>query len=192
MGVVSARYSKAGVYTNGEQAISEGGYCLTSFGREWLKTVNRADFVLLEPGALGQVLAGYRTRFGDGYYQRSQEAIRCRRAEAWLACYAMVGAASESILLKLATVKTGNEENVLNIYGRRDGRRNVIKLLTGKASNNLANSLNTFMGLLGYWRDDAAHGQLSAIEIANADEALRQLLHLSQWADKNWDQLIAN
>ncbi len=180
---------RPGLMTRGMQALEDWGYSLTSFGTEWLKNANGGDLVILESGSLAQVLSGYAKLFGEGFHQRSQEAIGCRRTEAWLACCAMVGAASESILLSVAIAKTGNEEEVLESYSRRDGRRNVIKLLVGGAPKHLADAFATFMGLLSYWRDDAAHGKVSPISVANADEALRQLLHLCQWTEANWELL---
>jgi hypothetical protein len=69
--------------------------------------------VLAQPGSLAVTLSGYRGRYGDGFHQRSQEAIKCRNAEAWLGCCAMTGAAAESVLLALAIAKAGNEEDVL-------------------------------------------------------------------------------
>jgi hypothetical protein len=179
---------RPGVITHDKQATADWGYSLTEYGRQWLKN-HEADFFAIEPGALSVVLGGFKNRFGEGFHQRSQEAIRCRQVEAWLACCTMVGAASESILLRLAIEKVKNEADVLAEYGSRDGRRNVTNLLVGKSPKHIADTLRTFLGLLAYWRDEAAHGQMSELNVANADEALRQLLHMVQWSDKNWAAL---
>jgi hypothetical protein len=61
--------------------------------------------------------------------------------------------------------------------------------LVGQKPKHLSDAFRNFMGLLAYWRDAAAHGKFSVIAQANADEALRQLLHLSQWAASNWDSI---
>ena len=103
----------------------------------------------------------------------------------------MVGAASESILLAIAIAKTKNEEEVLAQYQARGGRKNVTNIIVGKAAKHLGESLSVFLGLLGYWRDDAAHGQQSPLSVANADESLRQLLHFAQWSEKNWKELAS-
>jgi hypothetical protein len=182
---------RPGVKTTGAQAIDDGGYSLTQQGRIWIENHNATGYVPLESGSLAQVLGTYQARFGDAFHQRSQEAVRCRHCEAWLACCAMVGAASESILLKLAVGKVKDEEAVLSQYYSRSGRKNVMNILVGKAPKSISSQLETFMGLLAYWRDEAAHGQLSVLSVANADEALRQLLHLAQWADGNWDLLTS-
>lgn len=180
---------RPGVKAAGAQSIDEGGYSLTTYGKEWLDTADQSNFVIIESGSLARVFAEYREQFGEGFHQRSQEAIRCRRAEAWLACCVMVGAASESILLAIAVAKSGDEAAILAKYNGRSGRSEVIKSIAGSLPARLANSLQGFMGLLAYWRDEAGHGQVTELSLANADEALRQLLHLCQWANKNWKAL---
>jgi len=181
---------RPGVKTWGQQAVDDGGYSLTEQGKKWLQS-DIAKFELLDPSSRSSVLAGFRNKFGDGFHQRSQEAIRCQQAEAWLACCAMAGAASESILLSLAIKKSKDEAKVLAEYSARDGRRNTTNLLVGKLPKHIGETLKTFLGLLAYWRDEASHGQLSDINVANADEAMRQLIHMAQWADKNWGELTA-
>ncbi len=181
---------RPGVKTFGKQAVDDGGYSLTEQGKEWLRS-GVEKFELLDPSSRSKVLAGFKDRFGDGFHQRSQEAIKCQQAEAWLACCAMAGAASESVLLSLAVTKTKDEAKVLADYGARDGRRAITNLLVGKLPKHIAETLKTFLGLLAYWRDEASHGQLSDINVANADEAMRQLIHMAQWADRNWAELTA-
>ena len=185
------RVLRPGVLHFNKQATADGGYCLTSFGRQWIKDADETDLIVLNSGSLSTVLASYKNRYGDGFYQRSQEAIRCRQSEAWLACCAMVGAASESVLLALAITAKKDEVYVLSEYLSKSGRSKIVNMLVGKKPKYQSETLSTFMGLLSYWRDDAAHGQFSEIGVANADEALRQLLHLCQWADKNWASLTA-
>lgn len=181
---------RPGVITHGEQAIDDWGYSLTEFGKSWVNDPTK-QIEVLESGSLSKVFSEFRSRFGDGFHQRSQEAIRCRNVEAWLACCTMVGAASESVLLALAIKKSNDPDFVLKKYNARDGRKTVIDMVVGKAPNHLATQLRTFLGLLSYWRDDASHGVYSELGLANADEALRQLLHLAQWTNKNWDLLTS-
>ena len=143
-----------------------------------------ASLLIFQPGALAATLGGYRTRFGEGFYQRAIEAIKCRNAEAWLACCAMVGAAAESILLALAIAKTRDEEQVLRAYSQTGGRRKVLNMVVGQAETARRNTLTTFAGIISLWRDEAAHGKASPLGTANADEALRQLLHMCQWVHR--------
>ncbi|SFV25801.1 hypothetical protein SAMN04488557_0144 [Hyphomicrobium facile] len=81
-------------------------------------------------------------------------------------------------MLATAIAKTGDEEQVLRVYSGREGRRQVTKLVTVGQKAHIVQTFETFMGLLSYWRDDAAHSRPTALELANADEAMRQLLHL--------------
>jgi hypothetical protein len=117
--------------------------------------------------------------------------IRCRSAEAWLACCAMVGAAAESVLLAVAIQKEGDEEQVLRTYRSTRGRQAVLNMIEGQAIAPTRNMLTTFAGIVSLWRDDAAHGWASPIGTANGDEALRQLLHMCQWVDREWENLTA-
>jgi hypothetical protein len=146
--------------------------------------------LLAQPGSLAATLAAYSDRFGKGFHQRALEAIKCRNAEAWLGCCAMVGAAAESVLLTIAITKVGNEDEVLAIYRQARGRQKVLNLVVGQANAQRRDTLTTFSAIISLWRDDAAHGQASPLGTANADEALRQLLHMCQWVDREWDQLI--
>jgi hypothetical protein len=182
---------RPGVRRTGEQAVEEGGYSLTVAGRAALQDLDAATILLAQPGSLAATLAGYQNRFGGGFHQRAFEAIKCRNAEAWLACCAMVGAAAESVLLALAIAKTGDEEQVLRTYRHARGRQAVLNLIIGQANAPMRNTLTTFAGIVSLWRDDAAHGQASPIGTANADEALRQLLHMCQWVNREWGNLIA-
>jgi hypothetical protein len=49
--------------------------------------------------------------------------------------------------------------------------------------------LTTHTNIISLWRDEAAHGKATPLSTANADEALLQLLHMSQWVDKEWANL---
>jgi hypothetical protein len=101
----------------------------------------------------------------------------------------MAGAAAESILLALAIAKTGDESHVLKTYGHAGGRGKVLNMITGQLDQYRRNTLTTFTNIISLWRDDAAHGKATPLSTANADEALRQLLHMSQWVDREWANL---
>jgi hypothetical protein len=182
---------RPGIRRTGDQAVDEGGYSLTAAGRAALENLDAASIILAQPGSLAATLGGYRNRFGDGFHQRAMEAIKCRNAEAWLACCAMVGASAESVLLAIAIRKVGNEEQVLRTYRSARGRQAVLNFIVGQANAQTRTTLTTFAGIISLWRDDAAHGQISPISTANADEALRQLLHMCQWVVQEWDALTA-
>jgi hypothetical protein len=180
---------RPGVRRSGDQAVDEGGYSLTSAGQEALQNLDDAMILIAQPGSLAATLAGYRNRFGEGFRQRATEAVRCRNAEAWLACCAMTGAAAESVLLATAIAKVGDEEEVLATYRRANGRQAVLNMVVGQANEHRRATLSTFTGIVSLWRDEAAHGQPSPLSTANADEALRQLLHMCQWVDREWANL---
>jgi len=180
---------RPGVTRIDAQAVPEGGYSLTVAGRATLQNLDQTTILIAQPGALATTLAGYGDRFGDGYRQRALEAIKCRNAEAWLACCAMVGAAAESILLSLAIAKTSDEPHILRLYSQATGRSRVLNLIVGQATAARRDTLTTFAGIISLWRNEAAHGQASTLGTANADESLRQLLHMSQWVAQEWASL---
>jgi hypothetical protein len=181
---------RPGVKNIGEQAVAETGYSVTEAGRAALDAMDPADLVVLQPGSLARTLAGFEHRFGDGFAQRSAEAIRCRNAEAWLGCCSMAGAAAESILLALAIAKTDDEALVVSTYGQSGGRRKVLNLIVGQLDQHRRVTLTTFTNIISLWRDEAAHGRATPLDTANADEALRQLLHMSQWVNREWGKLV--
>jgi hypothetical protein len=138
---------------------------------------------------LAATFATFAQRFGDGFRQRSTEAIKCRDAEAWLGCCAMAGAAPESILLALAIAKTRDEPLVIRTYGQAGGRREVLNMIAGQLDQSRRHTLTTLTNIISLWRDEAAHGKATPLGTANADEALRQLLHMSQWVNQEWADL---
>jgi hypothetical protein len=182
---------RPGVKSSNEQSVPEGGYSITVAGRAALAALDPTTIVLAQPGSLAAALAAYRGRFGEGFYQRSLEAIKCRNAEAWLACCAMTGAAAESVLLALAIAKAGDEEQVLKAYRQSNGRQRVLNLVVGQANAARRYTLTTFSAIISMWRDEAGHGQATPLGTANADEALRQLLHMCQWVEREWAELTA-
>jgi hypothetical protein len=104
----------------GEQETPDGsagnGYSITPFGKTWLAESPDSDFVPTEPERFAQMLEPYKEKFGSSFHQRAQEAIRCYGAHAYLACCAMCGAATESILLAAAIAKTNDEDKALKDY----------------------------------------------------------------------------
>lgn len=185
---------RPGVAVHGAQATPDGsagnGYSVTPFGREWVSESGQDDFVPTEPERFAQLLKPFQSRFGSGFYERAQQAIRCYGAHAYLATCVMCGAAAESILLAIAIAKS-DEETVLKIYKGASGRSRVEKNIVGQARQNIQRDFAGHTTLLNYWRDEAAHGQASNIGDNEAFTALALLLRFSQWTDDNWDELTS-
>jgi hypothetical protein len=186
---------RPGIRKYGAQATPDGssgnGYSITPFGRQWLSDVDRDTFVPTEPERFGQMLARYRERFGPGFQERGQEAIRCYGAHAYLACCAMCGAAAESILLATAIGKTGGEERVLHEYASANGRRKVENIILGQAQAGLQGEYRGYISLLKYWRDEASHGKPSAITDNEAFTALALLLRFAAFVNDRWEELTS-
>lgn len=186
---------RPGVREFGAQSTDEGsagdGYSLTPFGERWLEESEKDDFVPTEPGRFAGMLAPYKTRFGPGFHERAQEAIRCYGAHAYLACCAMCGASAESIVLAAAIAKD-NEEKILKTYASASGRHRIENLLVGKARKQIQNEYRGYTSLLKYWRDEAAHGHASEIKDNEAYTSLALLLRFAVFVNDNWDELIGN
>ncbi len=176
------------------QPTSDGsageGYSVTPFGAQWAEESGRDDFVPTEPQRFSQMLAPHAGRFGPGFHERAQEAVRCYGAHAYLACCAMCGASAESILLAAAIAKSG-EEQVLNTYASAVGRSRVQKALLAHVAEPLRQEFNNLSILLKYWRDEAAHGKPSGIADNEAYTSLALLLRLAKFVDENWKVLVS-
>jgi hypothetical protein len=170
-------------------ASDPGRFCITARGRQWLADADESHFILMQPGALAHTLKAFEKRYGEAFVQRSQEAIRCREAGAWLASCVMCGAAAESILLALAIAKSRDEEATIRECKGGSGRKKTIDALVGQKPNKVQGEFRSSMNILSYWRDDAAHGLASPISPAEAEVAMQQLLRLSQFANRHWDEL---
>ena len=185
---------RPGIQRLGEQATVEGasgcGYSLTCFGRGWIQEGAAAP-LLVEPGRMGQLFKKLSDRFGSGFLQRANEAVRCYSFGTHLACCAMCGAAVESIVLSVAIAKSGSEEKTLTVYRGSQGRRKLIEGIIGKARQPIAEPFRTATSLLSYWRDEAAHGVASTISEIEAHEALARLVRFAQFSNDNWSELTA-
>ena len=182
---------RPGVRSMGAQAADPGGYSLTSSGRQRLEDLDDTNVEVYQSGSLIDTFRGFSGRFGAGFEQRAVEAVRCRDAGVWLASCVMSGAAAEAVLLAIATAKTGDEQAVLQTYRRANGRRDTLKLIAGNAKQHIRDPLLAFTGIISAWRDEAGHGAATQISTANADEALRQLLHMCQWTQREWVTLTS-
>jgi hypothetical protein len=183
---------RPGVYGLGYQSTDEGsagfGYTVTPFGRQWLAESNRDDYVPVEPGRFGQMLAPFSPRFGAAFQERAQEAIRCYGAHAYLACCAMCGAAAESILLATAVAQQG--ESAVEAYLSSKGRSRLEASLLGQVSDQTRREFLGFTALIKYWRDAAAHGAPANLSDNEAYTSLAMLLRFAQFATDHWDELV--
>ena len=184
---------RPGIRMLGAQSTDAGsagcGYSVTPFGRTWLTESHRDDFVPTEPERFARIVAPYKERFGPGFHDRAQQAVRCYGAHAYLACCAMCEAAAESVLLALAIAKTGNEAVVLKDYRPANGRSKIENLILGKSRVQLQTGLRAFTESLKYWRDESAHGLASRISDEQAYTSLAMMLRLAQFANDNWQEL---
>jgi hypothetical protein len=164
------------------------GYSLTDAGRNWLRNA-AGRYIPTAPDRYVRVLRKPALVLGGGFLQRAAEAAGCYNAVNYLACCAMCGAAAEAALLAIAAAKTDDIELVLRKYRQHDGRRNVMRLIFDSPDSPLARRFRTGFELLSYWRDEASHGQESAIEELEAYDAMGRLLYLSRLAWDNWTEL---
>lgn len=108
-------------YAPSADAHWEGrSYTFTEFGRAWLGRP-LDELVLVNPDRTAQLLGRYRQRFGAAFLQRGIEAGECYRAQLYLACVAMCGAAREAVLVALANERMDRAE-VEQLYLSSGGR----------------------------------------------------------------------
>lgn len=183
---------RPGVKILGAQATSEGsggaGFSITPFGLTWLAESQHDYIVPTEPERFAQMLSPFIDRLGIVFKERSQEAIRCYGAHAYLACCAMCGAAAESILLALAVMKM-DKEKVLSLYKTAQGRTRVENLIIGQGRDQLQKEFRGYLILLKYWRDEASHGLSSGITDDEAYTSLAILLRFAHYVNDHWDEL---
>lgn len=184
---------RPGVRAHGLQSTEDGnagfGFSVTPAGDAWLLEVDTNRFIPTAPHRFAELLGGFRDRYGDGYFSRAHEAVCCFQAMAYLACCVMCGAAAESIMLAAAVAKEGSEEPVLEMYRTAQGRSRVRNLLVGATAQRLQREFDIFLGLLNYWRDEAAHGVASTLSSIEAELALVQLARFASFMRDNWDRL---
>jgi hypothetical protein len=166
------------------------GYALTAFGRRWLK--DAAQHPSSDPSRLAEVLSALGEHFGDGYRQRASEAVRCYRTMNYLAACVLAGAAAESILLAVATTKSGGDEaKVLAQYKTAGGRGRVLSTVLNNVGAGVADQFRNASQVLHHWRDEAAHGTATTITEVEAHTSLSQLLRLAQFTSDHWGKLTA-
>ena len=168
---------------------SGNGYSVTPTGERWLASADPGLHIRTESSRLAAIFAGLAPRFGPGFNQRAQEAVKCYNAGAYLACCTMCGAAAESILLAVVIARRGDEASVFRDYRASGGRTRVEKSLLGQAGEPTSSRFHTFMDLLNYWRDDSSHGVASTIDEPEAFDALSRLLRFAHFVNDQWAAL---
>jgi hypothetical protein len=185
---------RPGIRSHGEQVTEDGsggnGYSLTPFGRQWLKeSGGRFDYIPTEPGRFAQMLARFVPRFGEGFKERSQDAMRCYDAHAYLACCVMCGAATESVSLAVAIGRGDRPEEVEKEYITAAGRGRIEKRVLGQQTDAVKEEYRGYLTLMKYWRDMAAHGKASRLDDAQAFTSLAMLLRFAHFVDDRWNEL---
>lgn len=183
---------RLGVYDFGQQSTSEGayaGFSLTQSGREWLARESPPQFPVTSPSRMKALLGAHTDRFGSGYARRADEAVGCYDVRQYLACCVMAGAAAEGILLTAVIAKTGDEEDTLKNYSGRSGRAWAENQLTGQAPGHIKSDYRSYMDLLKFWRDNAAHGAVSDIAEEEAYLAVLNLARFARFVDASWTTL---
>jgi hypothetical protein len=180
---------RPGVRALGAQAVAHSGYSLTVFAAERLSTLDSNGLLLAQSSSLKGAFLRFESRFGAAFGERAVEAVAARDACLWYSCCAMAGAAAEAVLLSLSTAKRGDADEAMRVYSASQGRRKTMSYLVGSASDYHRQQMESFVGIISVWRDVASHASPTTLSTANADEALRQLLHMCQWVDREWDVL---
>ncbi len=84
-------------------------FAITERGKAWLKQ-EKYQPISMSSSAMVGVMRKLQGRFGESFYERATEASACYENGCYLACCAMCGAAIESIFLKTAVEKLGDEK----------------------------------------------------------------------------------
>ena len=177
------------------QSTDEGGgwgFSVTPLGREWIAAAPGTDYLPIEGGRFARMLAERGQQFGGGFVERSQEAVRAYDAQAYLACCSMCGAAAESIILRLAVDKTGDEAATLKDYEAGGGRGRVERKLIGSLPAPLQADFRRYTDLLKHWRDSASHGRAIHMTEAEAYGALLLLLRFTIFASEHRAEIVGS
>jgi len=185
---------RPGIRRYREQSTEEGnagnGYSVTPRGHKWVSEAKDGECTPAEVGQIAAILAKSERLFDRDYHFRAKEAVRCYRANCFLACCAMCGAAAESILVAACVAKSSDREAIIKEYSAAGGRGRMENRLVGSKGKVIQESLRAYLGLLKYWRDASAHYDTVEITEDEAFVALLTLMRLSIFVTDNWDTLI--
>jgi hypothetical protein len=169
----------------------ESGFSLTSYGKSWLERTSGYEYIPLEFGHFSRILADHAPTLGINYQSRSQEALRCYRAQTYLACCTMCGAAAEAIILTIAIAKSNDEARIQKDYLSSGGRGRIETLILGQQKSAIQSEFRGSTGLLKYWRDNASHGLHTTIQESEAFLSLTLLLRFAQFATDRFSELTS-
>ena len=164
-------------------------YSLTEFGFAWLAASEREGWIPFSQQV--DLLRPIADRIGASFLPRAAEAIGCYQAGLYMAACAMAGAASEAVLLDLAMAIGPDRDEVLRLYLGSQGRREVLRIVDGRARGYVRGTIKLLAQDLGFWRDGAAHGEEARWGEVQAGHAIQQLIRLAQIIDGNWRDLTA-
>jgi hypothetical protein len=187
-GVIRPGPRQAGAHSPPEGSAYYG-FSITSFGQTWLKEADREHFVPTEPERFAMMFKPFEPRFGATFYERSQMAIHCYGAHAYLACCSMCGSAAESILLAVAIAKFGNQDKVMKYYSTADGPTKIRDMVIKGQLEGVQSEFRFCCSLLKYWREIQAHGEIANISDNEAYTSLALLLRFAQFANDRWETL---
>jgi hypothetical protein len=104
----------------------------------------------------------------------------------------MCGAAAESIILRLAVDKTGDEPAALRDYEAAGGRGRVERRLIGSLAVPLQSEFRRYTDLLKPWRDSASQGRAIHMTEAEAFGALILLLRFTIFAAEHRAEIVGS
>ena len=175
---------------DGQGVANNQGFSLTAIGQDWLTRRQETPTFPSDPSRFGALIEQFRDMLGKGFYQRAQEALGCYSFGNYLAACVMAGAATESILLRIAIAKAGGDEKqVLRDYKGTSGTQKIENRITQPLKKPLADPFKDLTALIGYWRNEAAHGEESDISETEAYIAITKLLRFAEFSRRNWTQL---
>lgn len=184
--IPSGRYRKDGKFS-----AQPDEFKVTSHGEAWLAGYPGHVVYPFQHDRFSAHLADHTRRFGESYELRTQEALACYRAQLYLACCAMCGAAAESILLTLASERLGSRDAALREYQKASGAAKILNALTVGQNGYVKDQLEAVFSLLKHWRDVSAHATDTTVGEETAFLALLLLLRFAQFADGRWDEITA-
>jgi hypothetical protein len=188
IGILRPGVKNSGLYID-DIGAGGGGFCLTAFGYAWISEKNSNDYIPSDPNRYSQMMEPFQSTFGQRYFERAREAIRCYNANAFLACSAMCGASVESILLA-AAIKLKSEEEIFKMYAGAKGRNRVETLVFEKGNDYIKRIYPRYTDLIRYWRVEAAHGQPFKIGDDEAYTSMVMLLRFARFMHDHWKDLI--
>jgi hypothetical protein len=162
---------------------------LTNLGESRISSSDDALPLPSEHARFAKHLLSHAGRFRSSFVPRATEALRCYSGGLYFSCCVMSGAAAESILLSLTVAKMGDESRALAEYRKTSGTTKLIQFLQRQQNSVVQQRLDTFVELLRFWRDEAAHATDQLIDEEEAFHSLLLLLRFARFADHKWTEL---